>query len=100
MTELKAGNYNAILHSGKDLLILLYDPSGAAAEYSLNQMRQIDQMIGKNFLVCTVNTLLEPEISAVLPALEIPTYISIKQTKIHKSITGMRSVTEILRLMQ
>lgn len=100
LQELKRENFDQTVRQGNDLLIFFYKENNAESSLTISAIKQVNQMIGRNFQIFVVNADQQPEICNACSITHIPQVISIINTKIYKRATGIIKSNEILNLLK
>jgi len=93
-------NFDFVIRSGNDLILFLYSPVSPKSHLALEAIKEIDQMVGKNFDICLIDFSCQPEIAHALNANDPPETIIIKDQKIHRRKTGILYSNQILDLLK
>ncbi len=100
LQELKRENFDQTVKQGDPMIIFFYKETNAESVLTMTSIKEVNQMIGRNFQIYLVNADLEPEICNACNVRHIPEIISIINTKIFKRAVGVLKSNEILSLLK
>ena len=100
MKEMKQENFNALVASGNTLILCFYKDNHAMSTITLDSLKKVDAMHGKEFEIYIINADKEPEMIEACLVNTIPTTLSIVNTKIHKKEEGILFSNQILDLIK
>jgi thioredoxin-like negative regulator of GroEL len=100
MKNLHREQLNAVIQTGKPLILYFYRNHQAQSIVGAAAVREIDQLIAKNFDVFCIDVDLEPEIADAFSVTEVPETISVKDKRIHRRVRGALFSNQILDLLK
>ena len=100
MSELTKENFDHVLDKNEKLLIYFYRKGDAASVIGFDLIDSIEQMVGRDFEIFTVNTDLQPDICHLFSIKAVPEYICVKNRKIHKRALHLKYSNHILDLLK
>ena len=98
--KLKRAEFDAVMKSGKPMILYFYQEGEPASVLGMERIRQLDQLLAKNFDLYIVNVSEEPEISAAFDVESIPEIIAMKNSKIYKRTSDDLYTNQILDLLR
>ena len=100
MEHITREGFDLIMKSGEKLLLYFYREGDAASFLGMNTMKEIEQLLGRDFNIYLVNVDLEPEISYAFANTIAPEFITMKDCKIHKRSTDRLTASQVLELLK
>jgi thioredoxin-like negative regulator of GroEL len=100
MDNLRRNEFDLVMKSGRDLIILFYQKENAKCTLALETLKEVDALLAKPFDTYIVDVDQDPEISAAFDIKVVPEYISMKQCKIFKRSTDLLYTNQVLDLLK
>lgn len=100
MTELTRENFDQKLAEHNKALIFFHRPNHAASFLGHTLIKAIDQMVGKDFEIFSVNISNEPEVCDLFSISDVPEYVCVKNKKIHKRAVQLKYTNQVLNLLK
>lgn len=100
MKNLHKDELNALIQSGKTLILYFYRKHQAESSIGIAAIREVDGLIAKNFEVYIVDVDLEPEIAEAFSITIVPEIICVKNKKIYKRTYRTLFSNQILDLLR
>ncbi len=100
MKNLIREEFDQIMHSGSDMILLFYQKENAACTIALQTFTEVDAMHAKPFDTYKIDIESEPEIALAFDIKKTPEYISMKNSKIYKRSHDLLYTNQILDLLK
>ena len=100
MVHITRDEFNRTMLSGEDLILFCYRKNDAKSYLGLETIKEIDHMVGQNFLIYLIDCDAQPEIVNALGIVDVPEYITIKQSKIYKRSVELLTASMVLNLLK
>jgi len=93
-------DFDAVIRSGADLIIFFYQKNSPVCIIAESALREVDQLLGKNFELYCVDMDAEIEIKNACSVSKAPEFIAVRGMKIYKRKIGPLRSNEILDLLK
>ena len=98
--KLKRAEFDSVMHSGENLLIYFYKEKDPASTLGMERIRQLEQLVAKNFRIYIVDISEDPEICDAFDVVSAPQIVAMKNCRIYKRTEDLLYANQILDLLK
>lgn len=98
--KLKRAEFDSVMKCGKPLILYFYQEGDPASTLGMERIRQLDELVAKNFDLYIINQSEEPEICDAFDVISVPQIVAMKNCKIYKRTEDDLYTNQILDLLK